>query len=91
MEKVKSIMKVRLNMVEVKANFKGKYPDLKCAACKQEEETTEHVIKCPEYKRLIGHSIKVENSVEESMQEAEWLIEASQVFERIEETRKWLL
>ena len=91
MEKVKSIMRVRLNMVEVKANFKGKYPDIKCTACKQEEETTEHVIKCLEYKRLIGHSIKIENTVEESMQKADWLIEASEVFERIEETRKWLL
>ena len=91
MEKVKSIMKVRLNMVEVKANFKGKYPDIKCTACKQEEETTEHVIKCQEYKRLIGHSIKIENTVEESIQKADWLIEASEVFERIEETRKWLL
>ena len=91
MAKVKSMMKVRLNMVEIKANFKGKYKDLKCAACKKEEETTEHVIKCSEYKRLIGHSIEVENTVEESMQETEWLKEASEVFERIEETRQWLM
>ena len=29
-------------MVELKANFKGKYEDNLCPACKEAEETTEH-------------------------------------------------
>ena len=78
-------------MTELNANFKGKYQELKCVACKEEEETTEHVIQCPEYKRLTGHSIEIEHSVEESMQNLEWLLEASEVYEAIEDTRKWLI
>ena len=91
MTKVKSIMKMRLNMIDVKANFKGMYQDKMCAACKMELETTEHVIQCLEYKRIVGHSIKVEKTVQECMQDLEWLLEASEVYERIEETRKWLI
>jgi hypothetical protein len=90
MEEVKKIMKIRLNMTELKANFKGKHQETTCSACKQEEETTEHVIKCEEYKRIVGHSIKVDCSVEECMQNLEWLREVGDVYERIEETKKWL-
>ena len=50
---VKEIMKVRLNMVEVGENFRGKFPKQKwCIACGVEEETTEHVINCEEYRKL---------------------------------------
>ena len=90
MEEVKNIMRTRLNMINVRANFKGKGNDLLCVACKEEIETTEHVIQCAEYKRLTGHLIEVENTVDESMQSLKWVREASKVYERIEETRKWL-
>ena len=90
MEEVKRIMKMRLNMTKIRANFKGRENDLRCGACKQEDETTEHVIQCPEYKRIIGHSVEIESSVFESMQNLEWVREASKVYERIEETKKWL-
>ena len=46
MEQVKKIMKMRLNMTELKGNYKGKYQDTVCPACEKEEETTEHVIRC---------------------------------------------
>ena len=90
MEEVKKIMKMRLNMTDLKANFKGKYKDLKCPACKQEDETTEHVIQCEEYKRIIGHSVELKYSIEECMQDLKWSREAAEVYEKIEETRKWL-
>ena len=90
MEEVKRITKMRLNMTKIRANFKGRENDLRCVACKQEDETTEHVIQCPEYKRIIGHSVEIESSVFESMQNLEWVREASKVYERIEETKKWL-
>ena len=44
MREVKEIMKLRLNMTELKANFCGKYLDRICPACGKENETTEHVI-----------------------------------------------
>ena len=91
MAKVKNIMKLRLNMTDLKANFKGKHQDTMCVACKLEPETTEHVIQCPEYRRIVGHSIIVNETVERCMQDVVWLQEASEVYERIEETRKWLV
>ena len=31
-------------MIEVKANFKGKYTDLACRLCKRENETQDHIL-----------------------------------------------
>ena len=56
MEKVREIMKMRLNMAELKANYRGKYKDTLCPACRIEEETTEHALECSEYKRLVKHT-----------------------------------
>ena len=96
MEHVKKIMKVRLNMTELKSNFKGKYDDTMCPACDKEEETTEHVIKCSEYQRLTQHTMneKMEElglGMENIMENMEWVTNAAEEFEKIEETRKWLL
>ena len=94
MEQVKKIMKFRLNMTELKSNFKGKYKDTICPACEEEEETTEHVIECKEYQRLIpqnGNEEDVGAPInEEKMDNLKWLIETAKRIEEIEETRKWL-
>ena len=45
-------MRFRLNMTKIKANYKGKYDDLTCDGCKEEQETTEHIVSCKEYKRM---------------------------------------
>ena len=75
MEEVKTIMKVRLNMTELKANFRGKYRDTICPACEKDEETTEHVIRCKEYKRLVGHTLNInERTMTECMNDTSWLI-----------------
>ena len=84
------IMKIRLNMVELKANFKGKYEDDICPACKETEETTEHVIACQEYQYITQHSLDV-RQLPEKMDNIKWLKEASIVYEQIEEAREWLL
>ena len=52
MREVATILKLKLNMVETKANFPNKYDDRMCIMCKREEETTEHLFKCETYRRL---------------------------------------
>ena len=92
MSQVKKILELRLNMTELKANYRGKYTDAVCPACQAEEETTEHVIQCPEYKRLVGHKLdEGEKPLSSKMNDLQWLKEAANVFQKIEETRKWLL
>ena len=92
MAKVREIMTIRLNMTELKTNFKGKYTDTLCPACGSNEETTEHVVECQEYKRLTNHSLdEEEKSVTDRMNNPTWLLKATRTFKQIEETRKWLL
>ena len=40
------IFQLRSEVTNVKMNCKGKYEDLKCEACKEGDETQEHVYKC---------------------------------------------
>lgn len=94
-EQVRKIMKMRLNMIELKSNFKGKYDNTICPACEKEEETTEHVIRCKEYQRLTQHTLvegeEDEFNLPDKIDNVAWLIKAGEGLEKIEETRKWLL
>ena len=87
MKDVKRIMKMRLHMVDARANFKGKYEDIQCMACKEQEETTEHLLECQEYKDIVKHNLDTKN-IEEKMKEMGWLNEASKVYEQIEEAKQ---
>jgi len=51
---VKIAMKVRLNMIEVKGNFKGSFSseDMWCPICRECEDTTEHVFECKVSERI---------------------------------------
>ena len=40
------VMKVRLNMIEVRNNYKNQYEDRTCTLCKTEIDTTEHIFSC---------------------------------------------
>ena len=40
---------------------------------------------------IIGHGLKTTEGLKESMNSIEWLEEACEVYEQIEESRKWLL
>ena len=41
------MIKIRLNMIETKCNYKGNFRNnTKCDICKLEEDTTEHIFKC---------------------------------------------
>ena len=58
-----TVMKTRLNMLDLKANYRGKYNEDKCELCKSEEDNTEHLFACEKLKCLIGHDkmMSVEN------------------------------
>ena len=44
---------IRTSMVKgFKANFKGKYSDLKCEGCGRETDSQSHNMVCPEYEDL---------------------------------------
>ena len=67
-------------------NFKGEYKEnFNCSACTTEQETTEHVIECNEYKKLTEHDTQGFK-----INEKEWLIKASETYKRIEETKELL-
>ena len=93
MAMVKDIMRIRLNMVEVGENFRGRNTDTVqdgvswCLACGKEPETTEHVIECEKYRDLTGHNVNV---TENCFADKEWLAHATKAYKRIEETREIL-
>ena len=89
-KKCKTVMKIRLNMVEAKANYKNKYnSDLTCRFCRIEEETTEHLFKCDKINRIIGSKLDTDQ-LESKIKSTKWLIEAASRVEEIEEMMKVL-
>ena len=54
------IMKTRQNMLELKANFRGRYGDERCDLCKSEEDSTEHLFSCEKIKKLLNKEISLE-------------------------------
>ena len=50
-EERQNIFKLRSRVTEVKMNYKRKYEDLTCKACKKEEETQEHILECEEIEK----------------------------------------
>ena len=46
-EEAQEIFKMRSRVSDVKSNFKGKYENLTCNLCENEDETQMHIIECP--------------------------------------------
>ena len=42
----KFLFTLRTRMIEVRANYKKKYPDINCPLCKESEDTQEHMLHC---------------------------------------------
>ena len=60
-----NIMKLRLNMIDVKCNYKGKYKnDLICPVCKIENDTTEHLFECNIIRKKIALNYTQINSTD---------------------------
>ena len=84
-ETVARIMKIRLNMVECKMNFKGKYEDTQCLVCDQ-QETTEHLLQCEYYKQFTGPHAEVVGKMDKGSKN--WLEKAARVMDIIQEIRE---
>ena len=82
-----NIMELRLNMVDLKMNFKGMYEDTMCTGCFEKEETTEHFIQCKKMQEITGHNIKT-NNLKEDIKSTEWLIEMAELMKTLTEVRK---
>ena len=48
-EEASSLLKLKLNMVNLRANYKGKYTDSLCRRCGFYEEYIEHLWDCPNF------------------------------------------
>ena len=89
MKTCKEIMKLRLNMIDVKANFKGDHKEnMNCSAGCNVKESTEHILKCKKIKEVVGHNIKGE--IAEMMKDHTWLRNTAKEIKKIEETKRLL-
>ena len=54
-DEVRKMMKIRLNMIETKGNFKGNFRngDCKCLLCKNENDENERLYECQEIENVI--------------------------------------
>ena len=68
-----SILKIRLHMVNVKANYGGGL----CRRCEQEQETTEHVLDC--------YSDSKYKFDEKKMEDIDWLRNIKVIYEQFDE------
>ena len=80
-EEAQEIFRLRTRTSDVKANFKGKYENLECYACKNDEETQKHVIekckilnennegKIPEYEEIFTGNVKMKQLIVKRFQE----------------------
>ena len=68
-----TIMKTRLNMLDLKANFRGKYNNERCDLCEKEEDNTEHLFKCEKLMKLLKHTQTVESLESPSKDLAEFI------------------
>ena len=48
-EEAASLLKLKLNMVDLRAKYKGKYTDCLCRRCGSHEEYNEHLLDCPNF------------------------------------------
>ena len=56
-----TILKARLNMLNIKDNFHGKYKDNNCDLCNSEEDSTEHLFECEGLKSLREAELSVKS------------------------------
>ena len=58
---IKDILKIRLHMWDVKQNYPKNDTDTTCPICREEEDTTEHVLNCKVELEKVKHTIGSSN------------------------------
>ena len=71
MKECKTIMEIRLNMLKLKANYKGKDQNIRCPAGCADDDTTEHLIMCKKMD-TICEKIPVKSIVND-LKDFDWL------------------
>ena len=68
------LLKLKLNMDDIKANYKGKYESISCRRCGESEETMEHIWQCrkfrrklPDVKNILTQNAKKLKEIEEAI------------------------
>ena len=56
-----NVMKARLNMLDLKANYKGKYEGWECQLCGKGEDSTEHLFECKGLQKIRDNTITAES------------------------------
>ena len=65
-----TMIRVKLNMIYVKCNYKGNFTNnLACPLCKSEEDTTEHLFTCREIKKITETGPSIEEVKEDNNNE----------------------
>ena len=77
-------MEIRLNMLDLKMNFRGMYQDTICTGCFECEETTEHFLQCEKMMDITQHNVRT-NNLQEDINSTEWLMKMSQQIEVLQE------
>jgi len=60
-----------------------------CQACKEQVETSKHLLTCKVYKSITSHNINI-NNYESKINEINWLKEVALIIQQIEEAKKIL-
>ena len=79
-------MEIRLNMLDLKTNFRGMYEDTICTGCFKCEETTEHFLQCEKMMDITQHNVKT-NDLQKDINSTEWLIKMAEQIEVLQEVR----
>ena len=69
------VLKTRLNMLELKSNYKGQHKDLTCESCGAEEDNTEHIFKCSSLRKVNKNSLTIQDLENPSREVARFLME----------------
>ena len=63
------VLNIRLNMTDLKGNYKhSKIIDQNCRLCKEEKHTTVHVIECKVLKELTNHELTISQLKDSSIE-----------------------
>ena len=69
------ILKARLNMLELKCNYKSKHKDMACQLCGVENETTEHLFLCSNLRKANWKNLTIADLINPNKNVAEYITE----------------